>query len=282
MKKGRYLFVSCSVQGPVLEVDLLANNYGHIILRKREKLMSMPYPGPAMPQAISFEHFWAEHAPYFYEFEVMGCGLASSFQSVRKLLTKWGIRLRIPRLSCTDLADLAGRCLSPTFGSATGLAIAAGIAPVPHTPDAAMLFQMARFLWGKMQQKPGAFSDREACRFEHSIDTAPALRRRRRKFLPARRGGQAAFTFAGKRVVLVGTFRYGSQASVRRALAIAGAVVEPALRGSTDLVIVGSESEKVSGSAAAAFFHDALRRCRRRGKPQILSEQRVFPPSRRA
>lgn len=280
MRAGRFLFVSFAVQGPVLEVDLLAYNYGHIILQKREKLMAMPYPGPALPSAVSFDRFWEEHAPYFHEFEVVGCGLASSFQKVRRLLARWGIRIRIPRLSCTDLTDLAARCLSPAYASAAGLAIAAGIAPVPQTPGAEALFQMAEFLRGRIRQIPGEAALFETCRMEQSLDTAPAPRIRRH--LPARREMAAHLTLSGKRVVLAGTFRYGSKKSVRRTLILMGAIVEPQLRGDTDFVIVGAESEKASGSAAAALFHDALRRTRRRGKPKILSEQRVFPPSCRS
>lgn len=275
MKNGRYLYLQLSVQGPHLKVDLVAENYGRILLQKRAVLMQLAYPGPALPGGVSFSRFWEETSPLFAEFEVVGCELPSAVRQAGARLHAWGIRLVLKDIRYRDLSELAGRCYGLAYCSSTDLCIEAGIAPIPDLPGAAELRLAAAFL--------ERHRDASACEIlpeAARLDTAPVRRRTLERRERAQAGGQLP-SLRGRHVVLIGTFRTGTRDQVRRLLAARGAIVDRALHFETDYVIVGDRSAETGESAAAALFSDALRRQRRRGKPRILSEQRVFSWKRR-
>ena len=275
MDNGRYLYVLLSVQGLRLQVDLVAENYGKILLRRKAVLMQMTYPGPALPGGVSFEAFWEETSPLLLEFEVVGCGLRDRVKRAEVLLRAWGVRLVLKRLRYRDLSELAGRCYGLAYCSSTDLCSAAGIAPIPAVPGAEEFRKIAGYF-----ERKSPLSDTSLIPETAQLDTAP----RRQRVITRRQRPQQreqALSLRGRHVVLVGTFRTGTREEVRRLLLARGVFVDRALHFETDYVIVGDRSAETGESAAAALFSDALRRQRRRGKPRILSEKRVFSWKRR-
>ncbi len=172
MDNGRYLYVLLSVQGLRLQVDLVAENYGKILLRKKAVLMQMTYPGPALPGGVSFEAFWEETSPLLLEFEVVGCGLRDRVKRAGVLLRAWGVRLVLKRLRYRDLSELAGRCYGLAYCSSTDLCSAAGIAPIPAVPGAEEFRKIAGYF-----ERRSPLSDTSLIPETAQLDTAPRRQR---------------------------------------------------------------------------------------------------------
>ncbi len=209
MDNGRYLYVLLSVQGLRLQVDLVAENYGKILLRRKAVLMQMTYPGPALPGGVSFEAFWEETSPLLLEFEVVGCGLRDRVKRAGVLLRAWGVRLVLKRLRYRDLSELAGRCYGLAYCSSTDLCSAAGIAPIPAVPGAEEFRKIAGYF-----ERRSPLSDTSLIPETAQLDTAP----RRQRVITRRQRPQQreqALSLRGRHVVLVGTFRTGTREEVR-------------------------------------------------------------------